>query len=376
MYFLGGERIYIKPENGCAPLDLQLHNCLNQLRLINGDRRVFKLNFFVDAVSDEDYIKLQDKIHDLTTDIFPYPIVTGIIAQPPLTCRIILEAFFYSSTQWKATSFRKGICSASFFKKENTEVLIGNVESNLGGDCRQDAEFAFSMMGTVLREMDFPVESIIRQWNYIRDILGFDDGMQRYQEFNNVRSLFYGDNFDENGFPAATGIGMNRGGVMIEFVAIKSAEMRSLALDNPDQIAAHRYSEEVLVGQKCVLKTTPKFERARYLDLYGRKMIFISGTASITGEETVGIQDPVTQTKVTIANIRKLYADEVLAKISGEKLTPRYGHARVYIKNRHDFRAIRRTFSALYGNLPVVYIIADICRDNLLVEIEGKVVLD
>jgi hypothetical protein len=28
-----------------------------------------------------------------------------------------------------------------------------------------------------------------------------------------------------------------------------------------------------------------------------------------------------------------------------------------------------------YGDLPVVYILADICRDDLLVEIEGKVIL-
>jgi hypothetical protein len=37
--------------------------------------------------------------------------------------------------------------------------------------------------------------------------------------------------------------------------------------------------------------------------------------------------------------------------------------------------AIKKTFKSYYGNLPVVYIIADICREDLLVEIEGKVIL-
>jgi hypothetical protein len=37
---------------------------------------------------------------------------------------------------------------------------------------------------------------------------------------------------------------------------------------------------------------------------------------------------------------------------------------------------IRKTFKTHFANLPVVYIIADICRNDLLVEIEGKVVLE
>ncbi len=123
-------------------------------------------------------------------------------------------------------------------------------------------------------------------------------------------------------------------------------------------------------------KTTPKFERARYFELQDKKMIFISGTASITGELTVGIGDPVEQTEVTIQNIQRLYSDDVLKGISKDKLQARYGHARVYLKNRNDFAAIKKTFEAHYGKLPVVYIIADICRDNLLVEIEGKVILE
>ena len=82
------------------------------------------------------------------------------------------------------------------------------------------------------------------------------------------------------------------------------------------------------------------------------------------------------QTEVTIDNIRRLYSEQVVGMISDEKMEPKYGHARVYVKNRKDFAAIRRTFKKHYGNLPVVYIIADICRIDLLVEIEGKVILE
>ncbi len=376
MHFLDGDRLYIKPENGCKPLESQIQNCLQQLQKINSGRKIFKLNFFVDTNSEESYDELKNKVTQQVHDLFSVNILLGFFAQPPLTCRIIVEAFYYDFSQWKSESICNEFGGATLFSRKNTEVLIGNVQASLGKECKKNAEVAFVELSALLHKFNFPVNSIIRQWNYLENILGFDDEKQRYQEFNNVRSDFYGNVFEKTGYPAATGIGMNRGGVIIEFIALKSEEAVTKPVDNPGQIAAHSYSKNVLVGNECVLKTTPKFERARYLELFGKKIMFISGTASITGERTVGVEDPGKQTDVTIQNIQRLYSPEVLTGISDEKITPRYGHARVYIKDRRDFPAIKRSFKQFYGKLPVVYIIADICRDDLLVEIEGKVILE
>jgi hypothetical protein len=57
-------------------------------------------------------------------------------------------------------------------------------------------------------------------------------------------------------------------------------------------------------------------------------------------------------------------------------MVPKYGHARIYIKNLSDYGVIKRSFKMNYGKLPVVYIVADICRKDLLVEIEGRVILE
>ena len=124
------------------------------------------------------------------------------------------------------------------------------------------------------------------------------------------------------------------------------------------------------------MKTTPKFERARYFRYRNKKMIFISGTASIIGEKTVGVGDAAKQTEVTIQNMQRLYSDEVLAGLPDEVANPKFGRARVYVKNRNDYSKIRNEVKKVYGDLPVVYILADICRDDLLVEIEGKVILE
>lgn len=376
MYFLNGDRIYINPKNGCATLDEQLHNCLTQLTKINSGNKIFKLNFFVDTVSSADYLQLQQKIQTEVDATFSDKILLSVIAQPPLTCKILIEACFYDTSVWKTTFISEGNNDAVLLQNGKSKVLIGSVQSFSSLSCKVNSENVFAELLRMFNSVGFPVNSIERQWNYIENILGYDDQEQRYQTFNNSRTNVYGNLFEGNGYPAATGIGMNQGGIIIEFVAVQSADSISIPINNPSQIAAHTYSKNVLAGEECVLKTTPKFERARYLELFGKKLIFISGTASIIGEKTVGVGNSAEQTEITINNIKQLYSKEILEKLSGGTLNPKYGHARVYIKNRKDFLPIKRTFKSHFGNLPVVYIIADICRNDLLVEIEGKVILE
>lgn len=376
MYFLSGDRIYIKPSDGAASAEHQLEDCLRQLEQINGKKRVFKLNFFVDTSSDEGYRSLRKKIEALVSGRFLPPLVTGIIAQPPLTCKVLVEAFYYDERLWNARLISVENGSALLFKRETSEVLVGQVQEGSAVRCRENAGAAFASFGKLLQIAAFQVNSVVRQWNYLENILGVENEQQRYQEFNNVRASFYGDSFSKTGYPAATGIGMNRGGIIIEFVAVRSADVHTVPVDNPRQIPAHDYSEGVLKGEGYAEKSTPKFERARYLELFGKKLVFISGTASIRGEKTVGVGDPGKQTEITIENIQRLYSPELLSQISKNNLRPRYGHARVYVKNRSDYKIIKKAFERYYGRLPVVYILADICRDDLLVEIEGKVLLD
>lgn len=376
MYFLNGDRIYINPTNSCKSLDEQLHNCLLQLTKINSGKKIFKLNFFVDTESGDDYLQIQQKIQSEVDAIFPDKILLSLIAQPPLTCKILVEACFYDPALWETTSVLEGNDGAVLFQNGESKVLVGGVQSCTKHSCKINSELAFEELLHIFKVVGFHVNSIVRQWNYIENILGFDGQEQRYQEFNNARSTVYSNFFNKNGFPSATGIGMKQGGIIIEFIAVQSKDLISIPIDNPSQVAAHNYSKNVLAGEECVLKTTPKFDRARYLEMFGKKLIFISGTASIIGEKTMAVGDAAKQTEITVQNIKQLYSKEILEKLTTGTLNPKYGHARVYVKNRKDFPAIKKTFKSHFGNLPVVYIIADICRNDLLVEIEGKVILE
>lgn len=376
MYFLNGDRYYIHAEKGSGTLNGQLQNCLEQVSQINSGKKVFKLNFFVDAIAKSDYMDIQEDIAGEVARHFPYPVLHNIIAQPPLTCKIIVEACFYDPRKWQIEFIGAENNLVAKFSKGSTEVLIGSVQSAKFSACKLNSEDVFEQLIALFNTAHFPLASIVRQWNYIENILDFDGSEQRYQAFNNVRSGVYGTTFEKKGYPAATGIGMNQGGVIVEFVAIKSTDFITKPIDNPEQIAAHHYSKEVLHGEEYSVKTTPKFERARYLELFDKKLIFISGTASIRGEQTIGLGDAKQQTETTIANIQKLYSSKVIEAIGQNNKQPKFDHARVYVKNRSDFSAIKKAFKKHFGSLPVVYIIADICRNDLLVEIEGKVVLE
>ncbi len=376
MYFLNGDRTYIKPENACGNLNAQLQSCLMQLEKINSGKRIFKLNFFVDTNSNSEYDKLLNDLRDQLKELVGREILVSFIAQAPLSCKVIVEAYYYDPEYWDYQMISEGKNATALFSNGGTEILMGTVHANDNSSCKLNAEKAFDELVETFEEAQFPLNSIIRQWNYLEDILGFDDEEQRYQEFNNVRSDAYGNVFDQKGYPAATGIGMRHGGVLIEFVAAKSKELLTQPVDNTEQVSAHNYSEKVLVGKEWNLKTTPKFERARYFRYRDKKMIFISGTASIIGEMTVGVGDAAKQTEVTIQNMQRLYSEEVLAGLPDDVANPKFGHARVYVKDRKDYGKIRSEVKKFYGDLPVVYILADICRDDLLVEIEGKVILE
>ena len=375
MYFLNGDHIYIKPRRRYASISEELSDCVEQLEHINEGKKIFRLNFFARINTAGDYQQLKGYISQVVSGTFSWPVVFSLIAQAPFTGNIIVEAFYYDAALWQYSVIEDEAGEAVIFRRGDVEVLAGSVQSCSANRCRENAGKAFSAFGRLLNNASFPVDAIVRQWNYIENILGEEEDGQRYQVFNNMRSRFYAEHFSSNGFPSATGIGMDHGGVIVEFIAVKSGFHKTLSLNNPLQTAAHRYSEKVLHEAHYSGRSTPKFERARYLELFDRKLIFISGTASIRGERTVAEGDPAEQTEVTIQNIEKLYCDEALEQIGDVSLTPVYGHARIYIKNRNDFRKIRRIFRSYYGNLPAVYLVADICREKLLVEIEGQVVL-
>ena len=87
---------------------------------------------------------------------------------------------------------------------------------------------------------------------------------------------FYGKTDWSNGYPAATGIGANLGGILVDLDAAVFARSECYAtpIDNKLQIAAHAYSDQVLEAAQQK-KATPKFERAKSMtSMTGGSFIF------------------------------------------------------------------------------------------------------
>ncbi|MEG1585571.1 MAG: hypothetical protein RR346_01710 [Bacteroidales bacterium] len=236
----------------------------------------------------------------------------------------------------------------------------------------------FEEIEAILSTENFNIRDIVRQWNYIENITGFKDGIQNYQALNDARSVFYGNTeWSEGGYPAATGIGMEYGGIIVELIAIqaKNNYTNIYPIDNPRQIAAHSYSQDVLLGKEDRIlkeKSTPKFERAKAVSTPTGYTCFISGTAAIRGELSLEEMDGAQQTELTIENIEHLISINNIRKTG----MPATNHGkldtiRVYIKDPKDYPEIHRKVESYWPSVPALYVKADICRTELLVEIEG-----
>ena len=137
------------------------------------------------------------------------------------------------------------------------------------------------------------------------------------------------------------------------------------------QRAAHVYSDEVLISHRPdTEKGTPKFERGKSLSDHQQEVIYISGTAAIRGEESMVTGDVLWQTEITLENIQHLIGLEE----GKEKLPEHSGKLellRVYLKNEKDAQIVKEDMDKLCPGVPVAYLYADVCREELLVEIEG-----
>ena len=143
--------------------------------------------------------------------------------------------------------------------------------------------------------------------------------------------------------------------------------MQVIQLENPRQTSAFDYAPEYS-------PQSPKFSRAMAVEVGTEVMIFISGTASITRSETQHPGDAAAQSRETLANIEALISEANLCRHG----LPGFGSAlhqlavaRVYIKRAEDYPAVRAVCENQLGQVPVTYTLADVCRPQLLVEIEG-----
>jgi enamine deaminase RidA (YjgF/YER057c/UK114 family) len=235
-------------------------------------------------------------------------------------------------------------------------------------DRKVQSEAMFRQAERLLRAQGSAFQDVVRTWIYISDILDW------YDDFNVVRNHCY----SEYGFintpdsqkpaeqiylPASTGIeGKNpfgRAATMDLFAVHRSpaSAVNVRPIHSPKQLSPFRYGSA--------------FSRAVVIEDAESKLIFVSGTASIDEDgKSVFIGDPAQQMKQTFHVISDLIAPE------GAQLQD-LCEATVFLKRRQDFSLSQKIMAQVgISHAPSINVVADVCRDELLFEVDAVFILE
>lgn len=201
---------------------------------------------------------------------------------------------------------------------------------------------------------------LLRVWHYFPGINSEPGGLERYQAFcrGRYRALQGMPDF-EHSLPAACAIGTCSPGFLVYLLAAKEAGFQ---VENPRQLSAFRYPRRY--GPQ-----SPSFSRAILKRWESVNHLYISGTASIVGHETQHLGDTFAQLEETLNNL-----DALVAEANRSMVGPpvRFSLLKAYLREAVDPAAIGARITQRLGeDIPLLLLRGDICRRNLLVEIEG-----
>lgn len=247
----------------------------------------------------------------------------------------------------------RGRCVGAVVQDEDARhcFLAGLGASEPVGDFAKQAAVGLGELKSVLAEAGMDLADVVRTWFYNRTILEW------YGDFNRVRNDVYrACEFVLGATPASTAVaGENTSGAAFQLAAwavkprAKGLELSSVP--SPLQCPAPAYGSA--------------FSRAVELRVGAERRMLVSGTASIEpGGLTVHQGDTEAQIRHTLLVV------DALLKSRGYRWDD-CDRAIAYFKRAQDVVLLPACLS-VYGvtQLPVLAVNCDICRDDLLFELE------
>ena len=305
--------------------------------------------------------------------------LTLYVVQPPCDGRgLAIEAWAISTRTAKVEFLGPQLVTVTHDGLRWIHASAGALEHS-DHPAYDQASDAFEGLRAVLAQAGASFTDVARVWLYQGGITEMEGDLERYRELNRARTDFFERNpFDvrplaaKSGhviYPASTGIGTLGRGLMTTCLALQTErrDVQMLPLENPLQTSAFSYP-------KSYSSKSPKFSRAMAMRIGDHVTTWISGTASIVNAETVHIGDVEKQTEQTLTNIERLIdaANFERAGWSDAGATmDDLAKIRVYVKRHEDYEKCRAVCERRLGRIPAIYAQADVCRPDLLVEIEG-----
>ncbi len=229
--------------------------------------------------------------------------------------------------------------------------MAGVIPSDTSAPEENHATEVLEILKSTLAECGLDFSHVVRTWFYNDRITAW------YPAFNRARTAFFKANRVFDGLvPASTGIGSSN----IHGTAL----VAGLFAIRPKDSAIH-VAPVVSPLQRPAMEYGSSFSRAVEISFPDHKRLIVSGTASIDPEgRTCHVGDPVLQTDLTMRVV-----DAILA--SKEYTWSAVTRSIVYLKQA----AYREAFEGYLRQhqmpaFPAVQIRNDVCRDDLLFEIE------
>ncbi|MDR3414697.1 MAG: hypothetical protein P4L83_00790 [Nevskia sp.] len=250
-----------------------------------------------------------------------------------------------------------------FAYSENGEVLVLqlHLEETELAEMEEAVYRAYVRIAAFLDAHGYP--QMWRVWHYLGDINGGEGDAERYRRFCIGRYRAVADSPDfERRLPAATAIGTRGGGLSLIVLA---GRRPGLQVENPRQVSAFRYPRPY--GPR-----SPSFSRATLLPWADGARLLVSGTASIVGHATAFAGDPAAQLRQTAANLQALLAHAAQVGLPGRDAGEfRADSYIVYLRHPEDLPRVRAGLDELFGDAPLRVVVGDVCRRELLIEVEA-----
>jgi chorismate lyase/3-hydroxybenzoate synthase len=262
------------------------------------------------------------------------------------------------------TTLQKNECSLAM----SGDVMAGTISLDEKEGATLDAatELAYRQLLHHTRELGFPY--LWRVWNFFPDINEEEAGLERYRRFCVGRHQAVEANLQNfpSALPAGTAVGTRSGPLQIYFLA---GARPASHLGNPRQMNAYEYPRDY--GPR-----SPSFARATFCSSESGPQLFIAGTASVVGHTSRHVGCPKEQTQEIVHNLRTLIEHAGSMEPRGIGTSHRAIY-KVYVRNPDQLLSIRQTLhDPLLNSSPILLLQGDLCRQELLVEIEGLVTSD
>lgn len=236
----------------------------------------------------------------------------------------------------------------------DSQLLFGLIETRESEhrDIRHAAAHAYAAIQTFQRSAGF--SNLLRMWNFLDAVNEGEGDLERYRQFCVGRAEALADSIRD--YPAATAIGRQQAAGTLQVFWI-GAKQPGTPLENPRQVSAYHYP-------RVHGPASPSFSRAT---LAADGTLLVSGTASIVGHASQHHDDVLAQLDETLLNLDALIDHARQKSVNLDGGAPLL---RVYIRNREDFPTIRARLCERFAPDHMMFLAADICRSELLLEIE------